>query len=622
MSGREGKPPDHAPVAAPDAAESNPSGGLVESLRERFGAAGAQRLIQRRKTRPPKAESEAEIQAAANRGVSGAAGSLPHLDAIQKSFGKHDVSHVKAHGDQAAAEGAEAMGAEAFASDDRVAFASAPSLHTAAHEAAHVVQQRAGVQLKGGVGEADDEYERHADAVADRVVAGKSAEAELDRLAGRGAGGRGIQRKENTADEKKPDADAKTPDAKKLDEEKPDEKKAEEGKTDEEKKAYEEKLAYEAELVVTSDPAEANEAHLDTFRAQIGGQITSWGLAFDPAAVRLASDPSRAGGGNLVALDWKPEWGSKPATHELGPGTRPVDAKAAQTGIHALAGWSKVKPADQSILDNLMFGETNEVSSSTRDFLRPKFADLKTKSDEEQAKALTGVIGNKDALPALGDEPVEVDPVAVTLAGPTEKKDFEFDGKTADGESWQATYGDGTQIEIIAPKAPEAGFHNHSVQEAADAARFLPKANRALVKQIRLNGIANPADPYWAVQYNMPDFQTYMTAGADGVVTIYPMSAAQNLVGANEMRGSMIHETGHTFSYKNWGDDQTKGKWVDWKTAMDADRVSVSGYAMASIAEDVAETVKAFGSTKGTPKYEEYKKMVPSRFAMLEKEMQ
>jgi hypothetical protein len=68
------------------------------------------------------------------------------------------------------------MGAEAFATGNHVAFAGTPSLHTAAHEAAHVVQQRGGVQLKGGVGQVGDQYERHADAVADLVVRGESAE--------------------------------------------------------------------------------------------------------------------------------------------------------------------------------------------------------------------------------------------------------------------------------------------------------------------------------------------------------------------------------------------------------------------------------------------------------------
>ena len=60
-------------------------------------------------------------------------------------------------------------------------------MHTAAHEAAHVVQQRGGVQLKGGIdGGASAPYERHADAVADAVVAGRSAEGLLAQHAGSG----------------------------------------------------------------------------------------------------------------------------------------------------------------------------------------------------------------------------------------------------------------------------------------------------------------------------------------------------------------------------------------------------------------------------------------------------
>ena len=144
-----------------------------------------------------------DVHAAAALGVSGSAKTLPHFDRIQQSFGRHDVGNIKAHLDDQATAGARAMSAQAFAMGDHVAFASAPDLHTAAHEAAHVVQQRAGVQLKGGVGEAGDAYERHADAVADLVVQGQSSEVLLDQMAGGGgapmAGGggvaRGVQRK-------------------------------------------------------------------------------------------------------------------------------------------------------------------------------------------------------------------------------------------------------------------------------------------------------------------------------------------------------------------------------------------------------------------------------------------
>lgn len=118
----------------------------------------------------------AELHRAAQAGVSGPAGPLPYADTIQASFGPdHDVSSVRAHVSGPAAAATAQMGAEAYATGTHVAFAAAPSLHTAAHEAAHVMQQRSGVQLLGGVGVAGDAHEHNADAVADRVVAGQSA---------------------------------------------------------------------------------------------------------------------------------------------------------------------------------------------------------------------------------------------------------------------------------------------------------------------------------------------------------------------------------------------------------------------------------------------------------------
>lgn len=125
-----------------------------------------------------------DVQATAHQGVSGDARSMPHLEAVQRSFGKHDISGVGAHVGGQAAEACEDIGAEAYATGNQVAFKSDPDLHTASHEAAHVVQQRSGVHLKGGVGRAGDRYEQHADAVADRVVQGKSAEDLLDGMAG------------------------------------------------------------------------------------------------------------------------------------------------------------------------------------------------------------------------------------------------------------------------------------------------------------------------------------------------------------------------------------------------------------------------------------------------------
>lgn len=150
-----------------DAAPAGSGGGAVQLKGDGGGDAG-------------------HIHETASAGISGSGGAMPHMDAIQHSFGeKYDVSGIQAHTDGAAQSANKSMGSEGFATGNHVAFASsAPSLHTAAHEAAHVVQQQAGVALKGGVGTVGDQYEQHADAVADRVVQGKSATDLLDQYGG------------------------------------------------------------------------------------------------------------------------------------------------------------------------------------------------------------------------------------------------------------------------------------------------------------------------------------------------------------------------------------------------------------------------------------------------------
>jgi len=137
-----------------------------------------------------------DVHAAAAAGISGSGGAMPHASSIQKSFGNHDIGSIRAHTGPDATSAAQSMGARAYATGSDVAFAGSADLHTAAHEAAHVVQQRSGsVSLSGGVGKVGDKYEKHADAVADAVVAGKSAAPILDQMAGGGAS-RGVQKAE------------------------------------------------------------------------------------------------------------------------------------------------------------------------------------------------------------------------------------------------------------------------------------------------------------------------------------------------------------------------------------------------------------------------------------------
>lgn len=177
-------------VAAAPGSSGNGSAAAISSTPlavQMFADAIGAGLTQMRTTGA--APAPADVHAVAASGMSGAGSAVPHAAAIQKSFGHHDISGVRAHVGGAAAEASAAIGARAYASGDQVAFAAAPDLHLAAHETAHVVQQRGGVRLAGGVGSPGDAYEQHADSVADLVVQGKSAESVLDTMAHRGSSG-------------------------------------------------------------------------------------------------------------------------------------------------------------------------------------------------------------------------------------------------------------------------------------------------------------------------------------------------------------------------------------------------------------------------------------------------
>jgi hypothetical protein len=190
---------------------------LTESLQRTM----VQRQTVQRRTSPAAHPTESAtgnraVEVAAE-GVASGGASLPHLGQVQAAFGRHGIGGITAHHGAEAAAANQALGSEAYATGDRVAFAgSSPSLHTVAHEAAHVVQQRAGVQLKGGVGAAGDVHEQHADAVADAVVTGKSAEGLLDGYAGgvQNTSGAAVQAKGAASGDKDLFEGAKAPDSK------------------------------------------------------------------------------------------------------------------------------------------------------------------------------------------------------------------------------------------------------------------------------------------------------------------------------------------------------------------------------------------------------------------------
>lgn len=379
-------------------------------------------------------------------------------------------------------------------------------------------------------------------------------------------------------------------------------------------------LVTPGETVLTREGKWMSADQLEVIRAGARKRIQPWGLGFDAAVFRLATEfPGRPSA--VVVMRWDTSWGPTPSSPLPEPlSLAPLEASVACKAVHGMAGWPEVSGADQAILEPLLSGPTNAVSDATRKNLRGRFAGLSKKDAKSQAKALSGLIGASAALPDVVDERVDTTPVTYKCGAMRTEAKFAFDGIEAAAEITPVSFSDGTSTEIVAPAALKKGYHQHTVEEAAEAAAYLPEASRKALTQIVLNPITNPEDPAWAVEYKTPSFHSYMAAGAAGVVTIYPDKKKEQ-PGANYRRGTMIHETGHSWSYQTWGEDETAGGWLRWKAAMDKDRVSVSGYAQNAIAEDVAETIQVYGSTKGSPKYEEYKKLVPTRLGILEKEM-
>src|SRR5689334_5309159 len=111
----ERKPGDSTESPPVTVEPSPPQSTMLDEVAARIGPAALQRRLVQRRARRAEAAEPAEVQRAAAEGLAGAGGQLPHLDAIQRSFGRYDVSGVQAHTDENAAQANRAMGAEGYA---------------------------------------------------------------------------------------------------------------------------------------------------------------------------------------------------------------------------------------------------------------------------------------------------------------------------------------------------------------------------------------------------------------------------------------------------------------------------------------------------------------------------
>ena len=236
---------------------------------------------------------------------------------------------------------------------------------------------------------------------------------------------------------------------------------------------------------------------------------------------------------------------------------------------------------------------------------------------EEEAAARFKQRGDAGALPDLVTPPAgafDGKRQSYKVGTPSEVASHTFQSGNAAAMKYEVTI-DGKAIPVYMPKPPSATGNTHSVEEVAKALAALPPEARKVVTHVNVSPAQNPKDADWEKVYNRPGFRSYMTAGAGGVVDIYPSTRK---VSQDNMDKSIHHEVGHTVSGQKWGLDTTDARWNDWKSASTNDGSAPSKYAQVAPTEDFAETYALYYQVKGTPAEADARQRFPNRFQVID----
>lgn len=177
---------------------------------------------------------------------------------------------------------------------------------------------------------------------------------------------------------------------------------------------------------------------------------------------------------------------------------------------------------------------------------------------------------------------------------------------------------DKVTIPVFRPKAAalKATLSYHTFADVQQGLSVVPAPNAKVIKQVDIEPAFNPEVPHWKKVYHDPGHVSYMTAGADGIVNLYPSTTA---VSPDVwMLGSFIHETGHIIGNKTFGSNSQGPKWKPWRTAMASDKLHPSDYAKKSPSEDFSEMLLLARMVKGKRRESEIRTLFPARMTILD----
>jgi hypothetical protein len=305
------------------------------------------------------------------------------------------------------------------------------------------------------------------------------------------------------------------------------------------------------------------------------------------------------------------------AVEQLGKHGRDAAATSTLRQLVASPGFAQLTGDEQDRLLRYVGGTNKFVSEPARRALDGllKGADFTGADAAGQGAKLRDFLTKQADTPYLASSNgASLSRAAYTVSEGTDVKDFGFTSGKADGVSYQVTIGD-KSITVTMPKNVPAGANLPSLDDVAKGLAALPAGSRAVVQSVVVEPGQNPKDAEWAMIYGTPGFRSYMTAGAAGIVTIYPTTSPQT---QTFMEQSLVHETGHVLSKKSWG-EKDDPRWNEWKQAVAKDGIYPSGYGKNSNDEDFAETLVIYANVKGTPAEAEMRALMPERFKLLDR---
>lgn len=341
--------------------------------------------------------------------------------------------------------------------------------------------------------------------------------------------------------------------------------------------------------------------------SQVGKSAVGKGQQAQQARQAEPSPPERG---------WAPKASRPTVASAPEPGLRPTARPLTLEGLPRSTAWAALPPLRQGQLDAMLQSDSRlgmRARLAAGELLRqPDFDAL---PPAEQAARLSAALSEAVPSLAIGEVTTPATPRPLTLGPTTELPQYEFPGRTTTALRTEVTIA-GHTFAVLRPKD---GVHvpdtQHSFDELLGALAKTPPESLRELKEVRLNPVKNPTDDFWAQTYGQPGFQTYMNCGADGVVTVFPQATK---VSERVIASSLVHETGHAWSMREWGDEGGP-KWSEWKTAAQRDGLSPSKYGRNAVAEDVAEAQVLFLESRGTPLHELYRALYPQRFAILER---